>query len=580
MLLPKSFLDDLRMRVRLSDVIGARVKLTRAGREFRACCPFHNEKSPSFYVNDEKGFFHCFGCGAHGDQIGFLMRQQNLGFMDAVESLAAQAGMPVPKPSVQDVERSRTRDRLIALMEVVTKWYAAQLFDPKYSDVLEYLRGRGLAPETIEAFRLGYAPEGGPALAAAIREAGYTMAEAIEAGVFKTSTREGGAPYPFFRDRVIFPVCDRRGQTIAFGGRVLPSHLRPLPPGQAKPPKYINSGETPLFQKGHVLYNESRARAAAARDQRVIVCEGYADVIALWQAGFAGAVAPLGTALTEAQIGSLWSMIPESADTGMREPILCFDGDAAGQRAATRAMERILPQLQAGRSARFAFLPDGQDPDDLVRERGAPGFEAILDTAIPMVEMIWRTLTQGRHFDTPEGRAGLEKSIRDLCAHIADAGVQRQYAAALKERFFQAFKPARQAPAHGGYGAGRRNAAPPAPAVRLPDPRASAAHARACVALAAVLYFPEIFPQAEDSLGRLHIEEPGLDGLRQAMLDVLAENHTADHDRLVNIMKEKGFSEVLDSVARVGIVHGIAGRYGGDAGSALAGLQEAVGASR
>ncbi|NBX67086.1 MAG: DNA primase [Proteobacteria bacterium] len=570
MLVPKSFIDDLRSRLRLSDIIAPRVKLTRAGREFKACCPFHNEKSASFYVNDEKGFFHCFGCGAHGDQIGFLMRHQNLGFMDAVEILAGQAGMPVPKPSVQDVERSRTRDRLITLMDTATKWYAQQLFLTANKEILSYLTGRGLTVETIEAFRLGYAPPDSAQLANAMKQAGYTVPELIEAGLFKQSTRDGGSPFAFFRDRVMFPVTDRRGQTIAFGARVLPEHIRPLKAGDQKPPKYINSGETPLFQKGQILYNESHARTAAAKGQPVIVCEGYADVIALWQAGFTGAVAPLGTALTEAQITSLWSMIPEADDTGVREPVLCFDGDAAGQRAATRAMDRILPQLQAGRSARVAFLPDGMDPDDLIRAKGREAFEAVIATAIPMVDMIWRTLTDGRNFDTPEGKAGLQKSIKDTCAKIADLAVQKAYMAALRDKVFKA---------QSSNFAGKQKARGAASVVRLPDPKSNGRNTRARVALAAILCFPEIFHEAEDILGRLTIDDPRLDTMRQTILAALSEEPETDHEALMNIMNQKGFSEDLQDIMAAARLHGTSEKSGGNAQNALAGLREAVGAA-
>ena len=294
MLVPKSFLDDLRSRLRLSDIVGKRVKLSRAGREFKACCPFHSEKSASFYINDEKGFYHCFGCGAHGDHIGFLMRNDNRGFMDAVEELAQQAGLQVPKPSPQEMERARGKERLVKMMDQVTRYYQARLFEQK--EILAYLTNRGLSLETIQSFRLGYSPQNGRDLIAHLKKDGYTDAEMVEAGVTKKSDRDGSF-FAFFRDRVMFPVTDRRGQTIAFGARVLPEHIRPIDPDAGKPPKYINSGETALFQKGHILYNESHARTAAGKGMPIIVCEGYADVIALWQAGFMGAVAPLGTCL-------------------------------------------------------------------------------------------------------------------------------------------------------------------------------------------------------------------------------------------------------------------------------------------
>jgi len=574
MLVSKTFIDDLRARLRLSDIVGKRVKLARSGREFKACCPFHNEKSASFYVNDEKGFYHCFGCGAHGDIVGFVMRHENRGFMDAVEELAQQAGMQVPKPSVQDVERSRTRERLIALMDAATKYYAAQLFAPQHKDILAYLTGRGLTLETIHAFRLGYSPNDSNALAAAMKEAGFIMQEMVDAGLFKASTRDGGSPFAFFRDRVMFPVTDRRGQTIAFGARVLPEHLRPLVEGQPKPPKYLNSGETPLFQKGHILYNESHARTAAARGQPVIVCEGYADVIALWQAGFTGAVAPLGTALTEAQIGALWSMIPDADMNGVREPVLCFDGDAAGQRAATRAMERILPQLQAGRSARFAFMPDGMDPDDMIRSRGPEAFNAVLAATIPMVDMIWRTLTDGRHFDTPEGKAGLQKSIHDTCAKIADLSVQKMYDAGLKDKFYKAFSNNRAGQGSGNYGNKTRK--PVQAPVRLPDPKARGRDIRARVALAAVVSFPEIFAGIEDMMGRITLEDKRLDTLRQTILHTLSEEPDQDHEALINLLKKSGLSEELQTVMATARMHGNAGRDGSDAVQALATFREAV----
>lgn len=568
MLVPKSFLEDLRVRVRLSDVVGKRVKLSRAGREFKACCPFHSEKSASFYINDEKAFFHCFGCGAHGDHIGFLMRNDNRSFMDAVEELAAIAGMQVPKPSPQEMERSRTRDRLVTLMDATTKWYAEKLFTAENKEILAYLTGRGLSLETVHAFRLGYAPENGSALITALKKVGYTETEMLEAGVLKKSAQEGREPYPFFRDRVMFPVTDRRGQTIAFGGRVLPEHLRPLAPGAAKPPKYINSSETALFQKGQILYNESHARTAAAKHMPVIVCEGYADVIAMWQAGFMGAVAPLGTALTEAQIGALWSMIPETDAAMVREPILCFDGDTAGQRAATRAMERILPLLQGGRSAKFAFLPDGMDPDDLIRGKGREAVQSVLDTALSMSEMIWRYLTTGRRFDTPEAKAGLQKAIENLIGQIADRAVQKEYQGELKNRFFKAF----QQKTMGGK--------PKAESVRLPDPKSRGKNERARVALAAVLSFPEIFHDAEDLLGRIAIDDERLDALRQSLMHALSDDEGMSHEDLLGTLEKAGFTDDIKAVMATARLHGTSARTGSSPLQALEGLREAAAASR
>lgn len=563
MLVPKSFIDDLRTRTRLSDIIGRKVKLTRAGREFKACCPFHHEKSPSFYVNDEKGFYHCFGCGAHGDQIGFIIRHDNRSFMDAVEELAAQAGMSVPKPSAQEVERAAMRDRLVSLMDEATKFYSARLFEPANAKILDYLYDRGLTEETIHAFRLGYSPAEGGALAAAMKQAGFTEGEMIEAGLFKKSER-GGQPFAFFRDRVMFPVTDRRGRTIAFGARVLPETLRPLKPGDSKPPKYINSGETVLFQKGQLLYNESHARTAAARGAPVIVCEGYADVIALWQAGFTGAVAPLGTALTEAQIGALWSMTPEDASTTVREPILCFDGDMAGQRAAQRAMDRIIPLLQVGKSARFALLTDAKDPDDLIRTKGKEAMEAVLQAAQPLSDMIWQSLTAGHRYDTPEARASLQGRIEALTAQIADRAVQKEYQSILKDKFYKTFS------GNNRGGKGKITAK-----INLPDPKTRQASLRARVCMAAVLLFPEIYHDAEDILGRMEVGDSQLDALRQELITRLSENPDLDSDGLIASLS----SLMVGAVLEAGAMHGMASRLNTDAGKALQVLKEAAGAS-
>jgi len=566
MLVPKSFIDDLRARTRLSDIIGRRVKLTRAGREFKACCPFHHEKSPSFYVNDEKGFYHCFGCGAHGDQIGFLTRHDNRSFMDAVEELAGLAGMSVPKASPQEIERAAMRDRLVALMDAATKFYSDKLFEPSNSKILGYLYERALTEETIHAFRLGYSPADSGVLMNHLKTAGFTEGEMIEAGLFKKSDR-GGQPFAFFRDRVMFPVTDRRGRTIAFGARVLPENLRPLRDGESKPPKYINSGETALFQKGQILYNESHARTAAARGAPVIVCEGYADVIALWQAGFTGAVAPLGTALTEAQIGALWSMTPEDAATTVREPILCFDGDAAGQRAADKAMQRIIPLLQTGKSARFAMLTGAKDPDDLIRTKGKEAMDALLQAAIPLSDMVWQSLTSGHRYETPEARASLQSRIDGMVAQIADRAVQKEYQSILRDKFFKAFT-----------GANRTKAGKVAAKINLPDPKTRQAALRARVSMAAVLLFPEIFHEAEDILGRMEVGDSQLDALRQGLITHLSENPDLNSEGLIAALNEDGYAIDVQAVLSAASMHGMGSRENTDSGKALQVLSEAAGA--
>ena len=367
MSIPPRFLDELRDRLTLSEVVGRRLKLTRAGREFRGCCPFHSEKSPSFYINDDKQFYHCFGCGAHGDVIGFTMQHDNLSFIDALEALAPLAGLEVPKSSPQAVEQARKDKGLHALLDDAAKFFILQLQAANNADVRGYLAERRISAAMAEAFRLGYAPADGKVLVKALLDKGYAAAQLIEAGLAKKS--EGnGTLYSFFRDRLMFPVADRRGRVVAFSGRMLPEHIRSVVAGAAKSGKYVNSPDTPLFHKGKLLYSEAQARQAAADGQEVVVVEGQADVIACFEAGYRGTVAPLGTALTEDQILSLWKMIPGEE----KVPVLCFDGDAAGGRAAAKAALRLLPLLKPYHSARFAFLPDGHDPDSLIRRAARP----------------------------------------------------------------------------------------------------------------------------------------------------------------------------------------------------------------
>ncbi|MCB1538577.1 MAG: toprim domain-containing protein, partial [Alphaproteobacteria bacterium] len=360
-----------------------------------------------------------------------------------------------------------------------------------------------------------------------------------------------------FRDRVMFPIADARGRIAGFGARAMSAEARA---------KYLNSPETGVFHKGAMLYNLAGARAAARERGTVILAEGYMDVIALAEAGFTHTVAPLGTAL--------WSMIPDGAETGVREPILCFDGDAAGQRAATRAMDRILPLLTAGVSARFAFLTDGMDPDDLIRARGAAGFRQVLEKSVPLSAMIWRTLTDGRRFSTPESRAGLQKSIAGVVAAIADRAVQKQYESALKDLFYQAFN-VRRRDANGPKGAGAMAAR-----TALPDPRARGTNERTHVALAAILNFPEIFHDAEEPLGRLPIADPRLDAIRQRVLEILSDVPEMGHEELMQALEKQGFGDDLRAVMTAARLHGLSSRATSSPVQALEGLREAVGAAR
>src|SRR5271154_2602751 len=376
MAFPPGFLDELRSRIPLGDLVGRRVRLVRRGRELAGLCPFHNEKTPSFYVVEDKGFFHCFGCGAHGDAIGFVMRSENLDFIEAIERLAGLAGVAVPQQTPQEREKAQRQKTLLEALAAAANFYEERLWSPSGARGREYLAARGLDEDTMRRFRLGWAGDDRNALRRALTPE-FPLPLLLEAGLLHASDR-GGEPYDFFRERVIFSIGDRAGRVIAFGGRAL---------GDAQP-KYLNSPEHPLFEKGRVLYGLSAARVNSASEAEAggagaIVTEGYMDVIALHRAGFNTAVAPLGTALTEAHLTELWRLAPE--------PVLCFDGDAAGRRAALRARHRALRLLKPGNSLRFVTLPAGEDPDSLIRNSGPAAFEERLRAAKPLAERLWQS---------------------------------------------------------------------------------------------------------------------------------------------------------------------------------------------
>lgn len=529
---PPRFMDDIRARIALSDLVGRRVKLTRAGHEYKACCPFHKEKSPSFYVNDDKQFFHCFGCGAHGDIFGFSMRYDNLSFPEAVERLATEAGLQMPQFSPEDATRAATQKTLYTLMESATQWFQDQLILPKNRDAYEYLTGRGLTSETISNFKLGFAPDDDTAMIRHLIHQGFTEDQIIEGGLMK-HRENTGAPYAFFRDRVIFPVMDRSGRVIAFGGRAMPDHLRPPKNPNFKPPKYLNSPETPLFQKGKTVYAVSHARAAATAQKPIIVVEGYMDVIACHQAGMTGAVAPLGTALTEDQILLLWKLIPGPE----RTIILCFDGDPAGQRAAARAADRMLPLLKPDHSARIAFLPDGEDPDTLIGKKGVVAFQSILATGMPLAEYLWELHSHARQLNNPEDRAGLDAEIDALSARIVDPKTKYHYQNFFRNKMRERFKTFSSQPRnytgadqkkykqgfrHDGTEFNYKNSFTSGPTIR-PIARAGMAQTQGGdVLLATLINHPNIFDQVDEKIGFLDLGDLTRDTLRQTIISVLS----------------------------------------------------------
>lgn len=531
------FLDELRARILLSDVIGKRISIARAGREYKACCPFHKEKTPSFTINDDKQFYHCFGCGAHGDIVGFVMEHDNLSFVDAVEVLAAQAGMKVPQQSPQQVQKAKEEKSLYTLLEEATRWFETQLQEPKNREALKYIRDRGLHEEALARHRVGYAPEDGQALVSYLKSRDYTDKQMVEAGLARIS-KKNSQTYSFFRERILFPVRDRRGRVVAYGGRILPDHLRPLDRSDFKPPKYINSSDGPLFHKGRMLYGESHARQAAGDGKPLIVTEGYLDVIACFEAGFHGAVAPLGTALTEEQITLLWKMIPDD----VKEPVLCFDGDNAGYHAAIRASERLLPLLQAGHSARFAFLPKGEDPDTLIRAQGAGAFQNILDQAMPLVQFLWSSNVQGRSFNTPESRAALDKKLMQEVERIADRSVQAHYRKILRDKISKAFFASRfQA---------KQDYRKPGAALTssLIKPRFQKRQILERVLVCAVLNHPDIYADIEEEFGSFDISEKKLDHLRESIVNALSLDQQLDRQGLQNHLYKEDFEGYLKNL--------------------------------
>lgn len=420
------FLDELRSRLRVSDVVGRSIKLTRRGNAWWGLSPFKKEKTPSFSVDDNRQSYHCFSTGQHGDIIKFLMETKGLTFPEAVEQLAAEAGMEIPKESPRAAEEAELRKGLIEACEAAAVFFQSMLRRAPGRQAADYLRNRKVSEAEIEAFRLGYAPGERTALKDYLINKGFSEAVLIEAGLV-IKPDDGGASYDRFRNRVMFPILGARDAVIAFGGRALEKDAHA---------KYLNSPETPLFHKGDVLYNFNSARAASAESKKpLIVCEGYMDVIALVGAGFRTAVAPLGTALTENQIALLWRQTDE--------PVLCFDGDKAGLTAAFRSVDRALPMLKPGKSLSFAFLSDGQDPDDLIRSGGAPAFERALGEAQSLSAVLWRRETGASDLSTPERRAALRARLRALIAGIADKDVRQAYGVEIANRLRDLLLPVR-----------------------------------------------------------------------------------------------------------------------------------------
>ena len=531
MTLSPQFLDELRTRTLLSGVVGKAVKLQRAGREFKACCPFHQEKTPSFYVNDDKGFYHCFGCSAHGDAIRFVTETQGLSFIDAVKELAQAAGMTVPAPDPRSAERAERAAGLHDVVAAAAKWFEAELAGIGGGEAREYLKRRGLSDAIVREFALGFAPDSRSRLRTALAKHG--VERLVETGLLIAPEGTDKESYDRFRGRLIFPIRDPRGRAIGFGGRI-------LGPGE---PKYLNSPDTPLFDKGRTLYNLDRAAPASRTAKRIIVVEGYMDVIALAQAGIAEVVASSGTALTEGQMERLWRLDPL--------PILCFDGDAAGQRAAAKAAIRALPFLAPERSLRFATMPPGQDPDDVVRGGGRAAFETLVATPEPLVDRLWRHELDAIPLTTPEARAGLRRRLGEHAQAIGDGDVRGQYQAEFRRRFDALYAERRPE-----QGTGARRFQP-----FRPQPAPASAQARsiggsgidpmlARAVLGGLIRFPAAIATHAEALASLETRDPALDALRERLLDSAFGHAKLEAETLAPILAEAGLGALAKELSR------------------------------
>ena len=589
------FLDELRARVPVSAVAGRRVKLIKKGREFTGLCPFHAEKSPSFFVNDDKQFYHCFGCGAHGTVFDFVMNTEGLGFPETVEKLAAEAGLEVPRSTPEEAAREQQRLGLYEACEQACVWFETQLRSPVGAAGLAYLKSRGLTDSVIRTFRLGFAPDSREALRTALETQGFARSVLIEAGLLKLPDPDGPAagraPYDAFRGRVMFPITDRRGRVIAFGGRTMGD-------GQ---PKYLNSSETPIFHKRQTLFGFATARRAALEAGELVVVEGYMDVIALHRAGIAHAVAPLGTALTEEQLSELWRTVAE--------PTVCFDGDAAGQKAARRAAEVALPLLKPAQSLKFCVLPPGQDPDDLLKSGGAEAVRAALAKTRALSDVVWEAELDGRDLSTPERRAGFKQAIRERVLQIADRTVQEQYRRHFDDLLAEVFGGAARREGGSrtgaksdyrdgrvdGYGHGyndgfadgrggryRRAARQASFAGRgglvgagVRSGTAALRRKAEAALLATAINHPALAIREAEALAQAEIHDPPLNQLRACLLDVLATQEELDSRGLRRQLSHYGVGTLIDEIlTEETYIHARFAKPGADLDSAEAGFSE------
>lgn len=548
----EGLLEEILRRTDLVKLVGRRVKLARKGRVFWGLCPFHKEKSPSFKVENERRNYHCFGCGAGGSAFKWLQETEGLTFPEAVQRLAAEAGVELPAWTPEDEAREAKKKSLYEIIELACRFFEDQLQARAGDTARRYLEGRGLTREAQKRFRLGYAPDSSAALIGHLRANSIELGDMVEAGLVRPAD-EGRGPRDFFFDRVMFPIADARGRIIAFGGRALSDDAKP---------KYINTGETTVFSKGHLLYNFARAREAAMKGPALIVAEGYMDVIALSEAGFGTAVAPLGTALTEDQLTLLWRVSPE--------PILAFDGDDAGRRAAQRASRLALPHLVAGQSLRFVFLPGGEDPDSFIRRAGAEPMRGLLGKAQSLADTLWNSETENRDFSTPERRAGLEATLETLVKSIRDAKVADYYRRDFADRVFKAFKQRQrpdprprqgQRPGRTGFRGERPYGRRGEPQTGLAQDTVSTAVKRSLHAvnslsaakslterrlIGLLLSAPHLVERYTEALAWLSLDDPQLDRVRKELLNLAASAASLDKTSIEGHFVRQGIGALAD----------------------------------
>lgn len=561
---PDTFLDEIRARIRVSEVIGRRVSWDRrksvpARGDYWACCPFHNEKTPSFHADDRKGRYYCFGCRASGDIFTFLVEKDGLSFPESVQRLASDAGVPMPVASPEESRRAHKRAGLADVVEMATRYYEAALRGDAARAARAYLADRGFGTELQRRFRIGYAPADRYGLKTRLSEQGVTVDQMTEAGLL-VHGEDIDEPFDRFRERIMFPIRDARGRVIAFGGRALSRHARA---------KYLNSPETALFHKGRILYNLDQARGPAHESGTILVVEGYTDVIALAGAGLANAVAPLGTALTADQLALLWRIAPE--------PVLCFDGDEAGIRAAFRAVDLALPELKPGHSIRFAFLPQGRDPDDLVREGGREAMLAVIDSAEPLSAVLWRRETERADFSVPERRAAFEARLDEALARIADPRVRQHYRNDFFERKRSLWVPsrpsgdARRYRGEGGragpYVRGRRSSAwvrsgshfrtgasPKLKALANVDLQSQAAIRRERLMMITLINHPFLIEDHLERIAELDMTSADLDRLRRQILDVASLHQPLDTTAMRDHLRQQGLADEVERL-EAGLTH-------------------------